>query len=58
MDGLSELRIKDGWIVGHLRYLKFYRVLPSDMKIVLKSFEFYCRTFKIQCSSIVDHKNN
>jgi hypothetical protein len=27
----------DGWIVGHLRYLKFNVVLLSDMKIVLKS---------------------
>jgi len=26
--------IKDGWIVGHLRYLKFNRVLLSDMKII------------------------
>ncbi len=52
--------IKDGWIgwiVGHLRYLKFNGVLLSDMKLVLKSLEFYCwafKIFKIQCSSIVD----
>jgi hypothetical protein len=56
--------IKDGWIVafvGHLRYLKCNGVLLSDMKIVLKSLEFYCRTFKIfkiQWSSMVDHENN
>jgi hypothetical protein len=33
----------------------------SDMKIVLKLLEFYCRTFKIikiQCSTTADHKNN
>jgi hypothetical protein len=49
--------IKDGWIVGHLRYLKFNEVLLSDMKIFLESLEFYFRTikiFNIQCSSIVD----
>ncbi len=39
--------------------MKFYYL--SDMKIVLKSLEFYRWTFKIfkiQCSSIVDHENN